>query len=54
MKQPVTIGRAQRTLSRRAETTGSAGTESGRVRAADAPKNRRPFNHPQDCGGEYK
>jgi hypothetical protein len=29
---------AQRTLSRRAETTGSAGTESGRVGNADAPK----------------
>jgi hypothetical protein len=29
---------AQRTLSRRAETTGSAGTESGRVGNSDAPK----------------
>jgi hypothetical protein len=31
-------GAAQRTLSRRAETPGSAGTESGRVGNADAPK----------------
>jgi hypothetical protein len=37
-----------------AETVQQGSVHEHAVRAADAPKNRRPFNHPQDCGGESK
>jgi hypothetical protein len=37
-----------------AETTQIGSVHEHAVGNADAPKNRRPFNHPQDCGGESK